>query len=184
MNPVFDFRSLSVAERLQLVEDLWESIAEEAPDEALPLTPELAAELDRRLADLAPRRESGGFGEPARAPRAGGRDRRRPARGAGTDRGHPGRSPGPGQGVAGPPLIPAGHPARGGERELRAQFGSRRTGQAIATRSEAWRGIREGRPPSAGPRNAPSDRSRGRARSGPVPPPRLAVRHPASIRRA
>jgi len=51
MNPVFDFRSLSVAERLQLVEDLWESIAEEAPDEALPLTPELAAELDRRLAE-------------------------------------------------------------------------------------------------------------------------------------
>jgi putative addiction module component (TIGR02574 family) len=52
--PAFDFealRRLSVPERLQLVEDLWDSIAEEAPDEALPVTPELAAELDRRLAE-------------------------------------------------------------------------------------------------------------------------------------
>jgi putative addiction module component (TIGR02574 family) len=44
-------RRLSVAERLQLVEDLWDSIAQDAPDEALPLTPELAAELDRRIAE-------------------------------------------------------------------------------------------------------------------------------------
>ena len=44
-------RRLSVAERLQLVEDLWDSIAAEAPDEALPVTPELAAELDARLAE-------------------------------------------------------------------------------------------------------------------------------------
>ena len=44
-------RQLSVAERLQLVEDLWDSIAQDAPDEALPVTPELAAELDRRIAE-------------------------------------------------------------------------------------------------------------------------------------
>ena len=53
-SPAFDFealRNLSVAERLQLVEDLWDSIAQDAPDEALPVTPELAAELDRRLAE-------------------------------------------------------------------------------------------------------------------------------------
>ena len=42
-------RQLPVAERLQLVEDLWDTIAEEAPDDAVPLSPELAAELDRRL---------------------------------------------------------------------------------------------------------------------------------------
>lgn len=53
-SPAFDFdalRRLSVAERLQLVEDLWDSIAQDSPDEALPVTPELAAELDRRLAE-------------------------------------------------------------------------------------------------------------------------------------
>lgn len=52
--PAFDLtvlRRLSVAERLQLVEDLWDSVAEDAPDEAIPMTPELAAELDRRLAE-------------------------------------------------------------------------------------------------------------------------------------
>jgi putative addiction module component (TIGR02574 family) len=53
-NPAFDLaalRRLSIPERLQLLGDLWDSIAEEAPDEALPLTPELAAELERRLAE-------------------------------------------------------------------------------------------------------------------------------------
>lgn len=44
-------RRLSVAERLQLVEDLWDSIAQEAPDDAFPITPEVAAELDRRLTE-------------------------------------------------------------------------------------------------------------------------------------
>ena len=43
-------RRLSVPERLQLVADLWDSIATDAPDEAFPMTPELAAELDRRWA--------------------------------------------------------------------------------------------------------------------------------------
>jgi putative addiction module component (TIGR02574 family) len=53
-SPASDFdrlRRLSVPERLQLVEDLWDSIAQDAPDEALPVTDELAAELDRRLAE-------------------------------------------------------------------------------------------------------------------------------------
>jgi putative addiction module component (TIGR02574 family) len=40
-----------VEARLQLVEDLWDSIAQEAPGEAFPMTPELIAELDRRLAE-------------------------------------------------------------------------------------------------------------------------------------
>jgi putative addiction module component (TIGR02574 family) len=41
---------LSVAERIQLAEDLWDSIAAGAGD--LPLTDAQRAELDRRLADL------------------------------------------------------------------------------------------------------------------------------------
>lgn len=40
-------RALPVEERLKLVEDLWDSIA--ADQEALPLTAEQEAELDRRL---------------------------------------------------------------------------------------------------------------------------------------
>jgi putative addiction module component (TIGR02574 family) len=49
--PAFDFRALSIAERLQLVEDVWDSIATEQPDAAaLPLTATERAELDRRLA--------------------------------------------------------------------------------------------------------------------------------------
>ena len=53
-DPRIDFealRRLSVPERLQLVADLWDSIAQDAPDEAFPMTPELAAELDRRWAE-------------------------------------------------------------------------------------------------------------------------------------
>ena len=48
--PAFDYRALSIAERLQLVEDVWDSIATEQPDAtALPLTAAERAELDRRL---------------------------------------------------------------------------------------------------------------------------------------
>ena len=43
----FDILSLSISERIQLVEDIWDSIAE-AP-EAIPLTEKDKAELDRRL---------------------------------------------------------------------------------------------------------------------------------------
>lgn len=41
-------RELPVEERIKLVEDLWDSIAEDR--KALPVTPEQTAELDRRLA--------------------------------------------------------------------------------------------------------------------------------------
>ena len=52
-HPAFDYRDLPSPERLQLVEEIWNSIAQEAnarPD-ALPLTAAQRAELDRRIAD-------------------------------------------------------------------------------------------------------------------------------------
>jgi putative addiction module component (TIGR02574 family) len=42
-----DFSQLSVAERIILVEQIWDSIA--AEQAAIPLTPAQEAELDRRL---------------------------------------------------------------------------------------------------------------------------------------
>ena len=49
----FDYRSLSVAERLELVGDIWDSIADEAnaSPELLPLSEGEKAELDRRVAE-------------------------------------------------------------------------------------------------------------------------------------
>jgi putative addiction module component (TIGR02574 family) len=47
--PYADLFSLTLPERLQLVEDLWDSIAVEA--ENLPLSDEQKAELDRREAE-------------------------------------------------------------------------------------------------------------------------------------
>lgn len=44
-----DYRTLSIAERLQLVEDIWDSIAEETG--AVPVPPEVLAEAERRLAE-------------------------------------------------------------------------------------------------------------------------------------
>lgn len=51
--PAFDFRRLSVDERLRLIGEIWDSITEEADAEpdVLPLTDEQCAELDRRLAE-------------------------------------------------------------------------------------------------------------------------------------
>ncbi len=46
--PKPDFRSLSVAERIQLAEDIWDSIATENP-EAVALTPAQLQELQARL---------------------------------------------------------------------------------------------------------------------------------------
>ena len=43
-NPIFDFSHLSPEERIQLAEDLWDSLA----PEALPLTPAQIAELRQR----------------------------------------------------------------------------------------------------------------------------------------
>jgi len=45
-----DISKLSVAERIQLAEDLWESVAADTGD--LPLSAAQKAELERRLADL------------------------------------------------------------------------------------------------------------------------------------
>jgi putative addiction module component (TIGR02574 family) len=42
-----DFRRLTVAERIQLAEDLWDSVAQS--EEVLELTDAQRAELDRRL---------------------------------------------------------------------------------------------------------------------------------------
>ena len=47
--PAIDFSHLTVAERIQLAEDLWDSVGD-AP-ETLELTAEQRAELDRRLAE-------------------------------------------------------------------------------------------------------------------------------------
>ena len=50
----FDLRTLRrlpVDERLRVVGELWDSITDENPDAAMPMTPELAEELDRRLAE-------------------------------------------------------------------------------------------------------------------------------------
>jgi putative addiction module component (TIGR02574 family) len=49
-NADLDFSRLSVAERIQLAEDLWDGILPEEGD--IPLTGEQKAELDRRLDDL------------------------------------------------------------------------------------------------------------------------------------
>ncbi len=51
-HPAFDYSHLTIAERLQLVEELWDSIAADADAEALPLTDAERALIDERLADL------------------------------------------------------------------------------------------------------------------------------------
>ncbi len=49
--PAFDYRSLSLAERLQLVEDIWDSIAADAPASQPPLTDAQRAELRESVAE-------------------------------------------------------------------------------------------------------------------------------------
>jgi putative addiction module component (TIGR02574 family) len=46
--PYPDLHALSVAERIQLLEDVWESLAVQAP-EAIGVSPEQRAELRRRV---------------------------------------------------------------------------------------------------------------------------------------
>jgi len=60
-----DISSLSVPERIQLAEDLWDSIA--AADADIPLTPAQVEELDRRLDDLERNPDAGVPWEVARA---------------------------------------------------------------------------------------------------------------------
>jgi putative addiction module component (TIGR02574 family) len=43
-----DFRKLTIPERIQLVEDIWDSIATESPD-SLELSPSQRLEIRRRL---------------------------------------------------------------------------------------------------------------------------------------
>ncbi len=52
-----DISKLSIAERIQLAEDLWDSVAAETG--GLPLTEAQAAELDHRLAQLVRDPEAG-----------------------------------------------------------------------------------------------------------------------------
>lgn len=47
--PPVDFSHLTAAERIQLAEDLWDSLAPDS--DALAVPPEHLAELERRLAD-------------------------------------------------------------------------------------------------------------------------------------
>lgn len=65
--PAFQFAHLSLPERLQLVEDLWDSIAEEADGSTLPLSEEEKALLDKRLADLEANPQIGSTWEEVRA---------------------------------------------------------------------------------------------------------------------
>ncbi|NOT09961.1 MAG: addiction module protein [Gemmatimonadales bacterium] len=65
--PTLQFDHLSLPERLQLVEDIWDSIAAEAEVSTLPLSEEEKALLDKRLADLAAHPEAGASWEDVRA---------------------------------------------------------------------------------------------------------------------
>ena len=67
MSPVAhtEIFELSVAERIQLVEDIWDSIV--AAPASLPLTDNQRQELDRRLDSLAEAPEQGVTWEVARA---------------------------------------------------------------------------------------------------------------------
>jgi putative addiction module component (TIGR02574 family) len=58
-NPIFDFHHLTAEERVQLAEDLWDSLAEFP--EPLPLTGGQAEELDRRVEEY---RRDGNPGTP------------------------------------------------------------------------------------------------------------------------
>jgi putative addiction module component (TIGR02574 family) len=64
MQPI-DLSTLSVSERIQLVEDLWDSIAAETGE--VPLTDAQIAELERRLADMERDPQAGDSWETVRA---------------------------------------------------------------------------------------------------------------------
>lgn len=58
-SPIFDFSHLTPEERIQLAEELWDSLE----PSTVPLTPELAAELQRRREEY---RRDGDPGQPWR----------------------------------------------------------------------------------------------------------------------
>ena len=62
-SPTIDFSHLSPSERLELIGELWDSL----DDESLEVTPELVAELDRRLEDLRRNPQAGRSWEEVRA---------------------------------------------------------------------------------------------------------------------
>mgnify|MGYP000322797946 CR=1 FL=1 len=66
-NPFFDFSRLTAAERIELAQDLWDSLTPEEVDAELPLDEEQRAELDRRLDDLERHPETGIHWEQVRA---------------------------------------------------------------------------------------------------------------------
>ena len=51
-NPLFDYSRLSPSERLELAQDLWDSVDPASDTSVLPLSDEQRAELDRRLEEL------------------------------------------------------------------------------------------------------------------------------------
>jgi putative addiction module component (TIGR02574 family) len=51
-NPLFDYSKLSPTERLELAQDLWDSVDPASDASVLPVTEEQKAELDRRLDEL------------------------------------------------------------------------------------------------------------------------------------
>lgn len=55
--PVSEILELPVAERIRLVELIWESVA--AVPESVPVSDELKAEMDRRLSDFEANPEAG-----------------------------------------------------------------------------------------------------------------------------
>ena len=54
-----DYAHLTIAERLQLVEELWDSIAADADAEALPLTDAERVPVDERIDELRTNPEAG-----------------------------------------------------------------------------------------------------------------------------
>lgn len=46
-----ELRKLSLAKRLELIEELWDSVAAECERDPIPLTDEHRADLERRLAE-------------------------------------------------------------------------------------------------------------------------------------
>lgn len=63
----FDFSDLSPAERIQLAQDLWDSVDAAAGIDVLPLTDAQRAELEDRLADPDANPEDGSSWEDVRA---------------------------------------------------------------------------------------------------------------------
>lgn len=55
--PIFDFRHLNADERIQLAEELWDSLSE--LPESLPLTSAQAEELDHRVEEYRQDRDPG-----------------------------------------------------------------------------------------------------------------------------